>query len=52
MWNMKCMIIPMVIGATGIVMRGLRKNLEGIPGKESIDSQQKTGILGTSCIIR
>jgi hypothetical protein len=24
MWNMKCMIIPMVIGATGIVTKGLR----------------------------
>jgi hypothetical protein len=27
MWPMKCMIIPVVLGATGIVTRGLRKNL-------------------------
>ena len=52
MWNLKCTIIPVIIGATGIVTRSLRKNLETVPGKHSIDSLQKTGILGTSHIIR
>jgi len=52
MWNLKCMIIPVIIGATGIVTRSLRKNLEAVPGKHSIDSLQKTAILGTSHIIR
>jgi hypothetical protein len=45
-------IIPIVIGATGIVTRKLNKNLEAVPGKHSIDSLQKTAILGTSHIIR
>jgi len=27
MWNLKCMIVPVIIGATGIVKRNLRKNL-------------------------
>ena len=36
----------------GIVMRSLRKNLEAVPGKQSIDSLQKTAVLGTSHIIR
>ena len=45
-------IIPVIIGATGIVTRSLRKNLEAVPGKHSIDSLQKTAILGTSHIIR
>ena len=27
MWNLKCTIIPVIIGATGIVTRSLRKNL-------------------------
>jgi len=27
MWNLKCKIIAIIIGATGIVKRGLRKNL-------------------------
>jgi hypothetical protein len=41
-WNMKCMIITVVTGATGMVTRGLRKNLEAIPGKHSIRSQQES----------
>ena len=52
MWNLKCTIIPVIIGATGIVTRSLGKNLEAVPGKHSIDSLQKTAILGTSHIIR
>jgi len=51
-WNLKCTIVPVIIGATGIVTRSSKKNLETIPGKHSIDSLQKTGILGTSHIIR
>jgi len=41
MWNLKCTIVPVIIGATGIVTRSLKKNLETIPGKHSIDSLQK-----------
>ena len=52
MWNLKCTIIPVLIAATGIATRSSRKNLEAVPGKHSIDSLQKTAILGTSYIIR
>jgi hypothetical protein len=52
MWNMKCFVTPVINGATGIVTKGLKKNLETIPGKHSIDSLQKTAVLGTSHIIR
>jgi hypothetical protein len=52
MWNLKCTIIPAIIGVTGMVTRSLRKNLEDMPGKHSIDSLQKTATLGTSHIIR
>jgi hypothetical protein len=41
MWNMKCFVIPVIIGATGIVTKGLNKYLETIPGKHSIYSLQK-----------
>jgi len=51
MWNLKCTIIPVIIGATGIVTRSLRKNSEAVPGKHSIDSLQKTAIIGTSHIM-
>jgi hypothetical protein len=52
MWNRKCMIILVITWATGIVTKGSKKNLEAIPRKHSIDSQQKTAILGTSHIIQ
>jgi len=52
MWNMKCKIIAVIIGATGIVTRSLGKKLEAVLGKHLIDSLQKTAILGTSHIIR
>jgi hypothetical protein len=51
-WNLKCTIISVIIGATRIVTRRLKNNLETVPGKHSIDSPQKTAILGTSHIIR
>jgi hypothetical protein len=52
MWNIKCKIVLLVTGATGIVTEGLRKNLEDMPGEYSIDSLQKTAVLGTAHIIR
>jgi hypothetical protein len=41
MWNMKCFVIPVIIGATGIVSKSLQKYLKTIPGQHSIDSLQK-----------
>jgi hypothetical protein len=41
MWNMKCFMKPVVIEATGTVTRELRKYLEEMSGKDSIDSLQK-----------
>jgi hypothetical protein len=37
-WNMKCFVIPVITGATRIVTKGLKKYLETMPGKHSIDS--------------
>jgi hypothetical protein len=52
MWNMKCFVKPVITGARGIVSKSLQKYLETIPGQHSIDSLQRTVILGTSHIIR
>jgi hypothetical protein len=52
MWDMNCMIIPVVTGATGMVTKGLKENLEAISGKQSIESLKATAVLGTSHIIR
>ena len=51
MWHLKCKIIPVIIGATEILTKGLRKNMEVMPGKHSVDSLQKTAILRTSHIM-
>jgi hypothetical protein len=51
-WNMKCFVIPVIIGATRIISKSLQRYLETIPGQHSIDSLQRTAILGTSHIIR
>ena len=48
MWNMKCMILPTVIGAMGIVTKSLKKNLAAIARKHLVDSLQKKALLGTS----
>jgi len=52
MWNMKVIIVPVIIRAIGIATESLKKVLKAIPGKNSIDSLQKTRILGTPHIIR
>ena len=52
MWSMDYMIMPVVMGATGIVIKGFKKNLKAMPRKHSIDSLQNTAILGASHIIR
>jgi hypothetical protein len=41
LWNLKCKIIPVITGDTGMVTKGLRKNVEAIPGKHSVDSLQR-----------
>jgi hypothetical protein len=46
------MIICVVIEATGIVTRGLKKNLEAIPGKHPINLLHKTAMLGMSHMLR
>jgi hypothetical protein len=46
MWCLKCKIIPVIIGVTGVAKKNLRENLEAVQGKHSIDSLQKIAILG------
>jgi hypothetical protein len=52
LWNIKCMVIPVIFGAIGIVTKVLKKNLEAVPRTNSIDSLQKAAVLGTSDVIR
>jgi hypothetical protein len=49
---MICRIIAVVTGATRTVTKVLKKYVEAIQGRNSIDSLQKMAILGTSHIIQ
>ena len=46
--NLKDMVMPEIIGAIGIVTKVLKKNLEAMPRKHSIDSLQNAAVLVTS----
>jgi hypothetical protein len=49
---MKCIIKPVIIGATGIETNFLTKNLENFPVQYSTDSLRRTAVLGTPEIVR
>jgi hypothetical protein len=47
MWNIKYRNTPVITEAFGIATNGLKKNSEAIARKHSIDSEQKTAVLGS-----
>ena len=52
MWGMKATTIPVVIGALGLIKKGLEKYTKQIPGNIKISQLQKIALLGTSRILR
>ena len=52
MWQMKTEIIPVVIGALGMVKKGSEKFISEIPGNVNPKEIQKTTLLGTVHILR
>ena len=52
MWGMKATTIPVVIGALGLIKKGLEKYTKQIPGNIKISELQKIALLGTSRILR
>jgi hypothetical protein len=52
MWNVKTKVIPVIIGATEIISKSLRKYVSNIPGNHKVKELQKTAILGTAHVIR
>ena len=46
MWNVKPKVIPVIIGATGIISNSFRKYVSNIPGKHEVKELQKPAILG------
>ena len=41
MWNTKTIVIPLVIGALGIIRNGMKRYVEQLPGKIMIEELQK-----------
>jgi len=52
MWNVKTKEIPVIIGATGTILKSFRKYVSNITGKHEVKELQKTAILGTAHILR
>ena len=50
--NVKVIVMPVIIGATGTISKSLRQYLSITPGKHEIKELQKTAILGTAHILR
>ncbi len=52
LWNMKVMIVPIVIGAFGTITNGLLKGLEDLEVGELVETIQMTALLRTARMLR
>ena len=52
MWNVKARLIPVILGATGTILKSLRQYLSNTPGKHEIKELQKTAIFVTAHILQ
>ena len=52
MWNKKVQVIPIIIGVTEIVQKGIQSYLQKILGKHNLYNLQRSAILGTAHILR
>jgi hypothetical protein len=52
MWNVQTRVIPIIIGATGTILKSLRKYVSTITGSHEVRELQKTAILDTAHILR
>jgi hypothetical protein len=52
MWNVKTMVMPVIISAAGTISKSFRKYLSSIPGKHKTKELQKTAIFCTAQTLR
>jgi hypothetical protein len=52
MWNVKTIVIPVIIGATGAISKLFRKYVSNIAGNHEVKELQKTAALGTAHILQ
>ena len=48
MWDKKVEVIPVIIGATGIVDKNIQNNLKKIPDKHNIYNLKRSSIIATA----
>ena len=52
MWKMKTEIIPVIVGALGMIKKGAQRYVNEIPGNVSLDEIQKIVLNRTAHILR
>ena len=52
MWGMKTQIVPVIIGALGVIKKGIDKEICKIPGNINVTELQKITLLGSAHILR
>ena len=52
MWKMKKTTLPVVIGALGVIKKGMRLTVEQIPGRINIEELRRIALMGTAHILR
>jgi len=52
MWNVKTKVIPVIIGANGIISKSFRKYVSNITGNHEVKELQTIATLGTAHILR
>ena len=52
MWGMKTQIVPVVIGALGVIKKDIDKQICKIPGNINVTELQKIALLGSAQILR
>ena len=52
MWKLKTKIIPVVIGALGMIKKGTQNFIDQVPGKPSLQEMQKIVLTSTAHILR
>jgi len=52
LWQMKTTIVPVVIGATGLISHTTCEAIKNLPGNHNLNILQKSVVLGTAHIVR
>ena len=52
MWNLKAIVIPVVVGALGMIQNKTEDHIKRIPGSPCLEELQKIALNGTAHLLR